>query len=187
MTIPYHQKEAINIHDLPDLVRQLLIDPYRNHLLYRVVPNARMTTNYQGVWDELPAIYIVETSDEPDIIEEAIPGGIGSTWVSTVEIHLITSDDSYCNYPPPEPGELDDESTRYDGAEKVLQVLKQLVYMTIAENMRGYESDVLATFRWDEAKYEGSSLVEGGYGGVKDIWAIIMTYTFECEVVSRDG
>jgi len=183
----YYKKEEIDVPDLPDLVRQLLTDPLLNHYLYRVVKNERIITNYQGTWDELPAIYIIEISDKPDMVEEAIPGGVGSTWVSTVQIHLITSDDSYCNYPPPDVGDLDDESTRFDGAEKVLGVLKQLVYRTIAENRFGYASDVLATFQWDDAKYEGSELIAGGYDGVKDNWAIIMTYSFECEVVSRDG
>lgn len=185
MAVPYYKKEAIDIPDLPGLVRQLLIDPLRNHMLYRIVPEDKIVLHYEGTWQELIGIYIKETSMTPILTEEAIPGGIGSTWEATIEIHIITSDDSYCNYPPPDPGEAPDDSTRFDGAENVLKVLKQLVYRTIAENKKGYESDILATFQWDNANLVSGEMIDGGYDGVKDMWAYIMTYTFECEVVSR--
>lgn len=187
MTVPYYQKEAIDIPDLPALVRQLLIDPLRNHLLYRIVPEDKIVMHYEGTWQELIGIYITEVSMTPILTEEVISqsGGIGSTWEATIEIQIITSDDSYCNYPPPDPGEADDESTRFNGAENVLNVLKWLVFRTIGENRKGYKSDTLATFQWDEAIFVSGELIDGNYDGVKDMWAYIMTYTFECEVVSR--
>lgn len=168
------------------LVRQLLIDQTRNHKLTPLlVKPTNIVPHHEGTWEELPSIYIVEVSMVPVLSEENIPGGIGSTWNTIVQLHLITSDDSFCNYPPHEPGETDTGETKFEGAELVLLVLKQIVFRTIAENRRGYESDTIATFQWDNAIYESGELIDGGYNGVKDQWAYIMTYTFECEAVSR--
>ena len=100
---------------------------------------------------------------------------------------MITSDDSFCNYPPPDPGEEDSEATRFSGAEKVLNVIRQIVYRTIAENRENYASDTITDFVWDDNKLVNSALIDGGYDGVEDMWAIIMTYQFDMEIVSRDG
>jgi hypothetical protein len=184
---PRYKREAVDIPDVPALVKQLLSNPLLDHMLYLVVPDEKIVFNYEGTWQEYPGIYITDISMVPDLVEENIPGGIGSTWAATVQIHLITSKNSYINYPPGAAvaGETDDESTRENGAENVLKVLKWLVYRTIAENRRGYQSDVLPTFQWDNAIYDVGELIDGGYEGVDDIWAYIMTYTFECQVVSR--
>ncbi len=181
------QKEEISIPDTPDLVRQLLIDDLRNHLLKHVVPHEKIITAYQATWGELPGIYIKEVEYIPMLQEEAIPGGVGSTWTSIIEIHLISSDDSYTNYPLPNAGELDADETRFNGAEKVLNVIKNLVYRTIAENRENYASDTIPTFVWDDNKLLSSTLLDGGYDGDLDNWAIIMAYQFDMEIVSRDG
>jgi len=185
--VEYYQREAVNIPDVPDLVRQLLTDNKRNHLLYRVVPHEKVVLHYKGTWEEYPGIYIRELEMIPMSLEEAIPGGVGSTWQSIIQIDIITSDDSYINYPPAEPGELDDEATKFDGAEKVLNALKWIIIRILEENREGYESSVLPTFQWDDLELTDASLVDGGYGGVGDIWALEMKYNFKVEVVTRDG
>ena len=186
-SLSYFKREELVIIDVPDLVRQLFIDDLRNHLLKHIVSHDKITTNHQGTWQELPAIYIHEMESIPISTNEAIPGGVGDTWSSTIQIDLITSDDSYCNYPPPEAGELDTDDTKYDGAEKVLNVIKEIVKATLAESREGYTSDSISDFQWDNNELQGSNLVEGGYDGVSDIWAIEMTYRFNLEVVTRDG
>jgi len=187
MTAEEFQKEQVSIPDVTDLIRQLLIDDLRNHLLKHIVKHEKIVTIYKGTWEEYPAIYIRELESVPMLQEEAIPGGVGSTWSSIVEIHLITSDDSYANYPPAAPGELDTEATRLTGAEKVLNAIKWIVYRTIAENREDYASDTITDFQWDDNKLLNTALIDGGYEGVADIWAIVMTYQFDLEIVSRDG
>ena len=181
-----YQQEPVVIPIVANLVRQLLIDQTRNHKLTPLlVKPENIVAHHEGTWEELPSIYISEVSMVPVLSEENIPGGIGSTWNTTVQLHLITSDDSFCNYPPHEAGETDTGDTKFEGAELVLIVLKQIVFRIIAENRRGYESDDIPTFQWDQAILEGGELIDGGYDGVKDMWAYIMSYTFECEAVSR--
>lgn len=185
--LKYYQREEVVIPDEVDLVRQLLTDDLRNHLLKFVVPLENIITAYQGTWEELPAIYIKKVGNVSMITEEAIPGGIGSSWKSMVQMDLIASDDSFCNYPPPPPGEADTEDTRYDGAEKVLNVIHQILHRIFSENRVGYESTILPTFQWDNVEPSGFEFVDGGYEGVRDIWAISLIYQFDFEVVTRDG
>ena len=183
----YQRKEVV-IPDEQALVRQLLTDDYRNHLLKFVVPYENIITAYQGTWEEFPAIYIKKVGNTTMITEAAIPGGIGSSWKSLIQLDLITSDDSFCNYPPPAPGEADTEDTRYDGAEKVLNVIHQIIHRILSENRQGYESLTLPTFQWDNVQPVGFENIDGGYDGVRDIWALSLIYEFDFEVVSRtDG
>lgn len=181
-----YQRKEIVIPDEVKLVRQLLTDDYRNHLLKFVVPYDNIITAYQGTWEEFPAIYIKKVGNVSMIAEEAIPGGIGSSWQSMIMFDLITSDDSFCNYPPPGPGEADEETTRYDGAEKVLNVIHQLIHRILSENRVGYESTTLPTFQWDDIKPVGFENLDGGYDGVNDIWALSLIYQFDFEVVNRE-
>lgn len=179
-----YQRKEIVIPDEVALVRQLLTDDYRNHLLKSVVPYEKIITAYQGSWEELPAIYIKKVGNVSMIAEEAIPGGIGSSWQSMIQLDLITSDDSECNYPlRTQPGVA---GTLYEGAEKALNVIHQLIHRILSENRKGYESTTLPTFQWDDIKPVGFENLDGGYDGVNDIWALSLIYQFDFEVVNRE-
>jgi len=180
-----YQKEAVEIPDICKLIRQLLIDDLRNHKLKHLVPHEKIIPNFEGTFEELPCILIQHVGETNMLKEEAIPGGTGSTWTSAVEITIICTDDAYCNYPPHEPGELDDGSTRFDGAEKVLNTIYWILYRTLSENRRGYEADFLDTYQWDDIRPVGFEMIPGGYNGERDLWALILAWEFDQEIVSR--
>lgn len=179
------QKEAITIPDEVGLIVEALNDDLRNHKLKHIMNLENIVTKAPETWDELPAIYVKKVGFTSLMRQEALPsGGIGDIWESVIEIHLITSDDSYINYPPPDPGELDDESTRRNGAENVLNVMKWIIHTFLAENTV-FTSSTIPTFQWDDNQPVSYEIVDGGYTN-RDIWAIILTYRFHFEMEMRE-
>lgn len=180
-----YQKEAIVIPDELGLIVEALRDDLRNHKLKHIMNLENIVTKSPETWDEFPAIYVMKSGFVSMMRQEAMPGGgIGNIWESEFQFHLITSDDSYINYPPAAPGELDDESTRHDGAENVLNVMQWLIHTFFSENTK-YVSSAIPTFQWDDVQPVGYELVDGGYT-TRDIWAIILIYRFHFEVEMRE-
>jgi len=179
------QKDAITIPDELGLIVEALNDDLRNHKLKHIMDLENIVTKAPETWDELPAIYVRKSAFATLMRQEALPsGGIGNIWESDFEFHLITSDDSYINYPPADAGELDDESTRHDGAENVLNVMQWLIHTFFSENTV-YASSTIPTFQWDDVQPVGYELVDGNYS-TRDIWAIILVYRFHFEVEMRE-
>lgn len=190
VVLPTGTENEIKIPDVVELVRQLLVDPLRNHKLTRIVDADLIFTMIPTTWKNLPAIYIKKIGHITEQREEELPSGnIGEVWKAEVLFEIVTSRDSYTYYPVPGIGESPpaDGSTKMEGAEKVLNTIAWLIDFTLSENRVKYELDTDATFHWDDVKQGSYQLVDGGYRGSENLWAILVSYMFDLEVETRDG
>jgi len=184
MTIPYRKKEPMNIPDEVGLVIAMLRDDLLNHKLKHVVPHENIIRKSAETFLELPAIVVEKVGSEKMLTAEPLPpdGRLGYQWGAEIQIDCVAPRDIFTYYPPPDPGELGTDETRYDGAENFLRVPAWIVFAILSENREGYSDNAGLTI--DDIQPTSYVYEAGGYNGVSDLWAISQTFmfTFEMEV-----
>lgn len=190
MAIPYYKKEATKIPDEVGLVINLLTNDLLNHRLKHVVPHAHIIREEPDVWKIFPAIYVRKVA-QPTMVNSVSLGEdydsgeeqIGNIWSADILFDLVAHVNTLFNYPPIElVGDL--EENRYKHAKNCLPVMHWILH-TILSNNRKYTDPDDATFHWDTIMPMDYGLIDGGYGRVRDAWAIQALYRFQFEMVVR--
>lgn len=185
----YFQKEALIIPDEVELALQLLEDDLRNHRLKHIVKKVNVVRRYQKpkYLTDLPGIEIEKIGFVGEISPEVIneDDDIGYTWHSDLAFNLIMTREGKIYYPPADPGKAPLEANRYEGGDKILNVLEWIVHSILSEN-RKYQSDTVATFQWDNRQLMDYIPIHP-YEGVRDTWEVTLVYRFKFEVVMRSG
>lgn len=183
MTVPYRKKLPMNIPDEVGLVIAMLRNDLLNHKLKHVVPHDHIIRKSKELtFLQLPAILIEKVGSVEMLKSEPLPpdGKLGYQWQADIKIDCICNLDEVSYYPPPEPGEVEKDETRFEGAENFLRIPAWIVYAIMSENREGYTDSLLTI---DDIQPTGYEYVPGDYDGVADLWAISQTFTiwFEME------
>lgn len=191
MTLPeYYKKEPIKIPDEAGVVISLLQNDLLNHRLKHVVPHENIFKEEPDQWNMFPAIYVRKVAQSTMVNNEALgedyetgDESIGFVWDADILFDFVAHVESLFNYPPIElVGDL--EENRYKHAKNCLPVMHWIVHTILSEN-RKYTDPDDATFQWDLIQPGDFALIDGGYGAVRDVWAIQALYRFRFEMVMR--
>jgi hypothetical protein len=171
---PQSQREAIKIPDEVELLINFIKDRQLNHLLRLIVPDDNILTKAPTEFIRLPAIVVQKVAFASKIKAEPIPpdGNIGNVWYADIEIALVSTENSKVNYP---------SNDSFEGAEKTLNILYWIIFSMFSEH-KAYYSEDDPTFGWDDNEQVNVSYFNGGYNGVPDLWATILTFRFQFEV-----
>jgi hypothetical protein len=189
--IPDFQKESIKIPDEAGLAIALLRDDLRNHRLKHIVPNNHIVKESPtDRWTLLPGIYVRKVANlgiiNGEQLAENDDGTIdyGYIWMADLQFDLIAHAKTSFYYPPKEIfGEL--EENRYKHAKNCLPVIHWILHATLSEN-RKFSLPADPDFKWDTVEAGPFELVDGGYDGARDVWAIQALYRFQFEMVTRN-
>ncbi len=188
--IAYRLKEAIPIPDEVDLVIKLLENNLLNHRLKHILPLTNILKEQPSQWKEFPGMYIRKVSNvtmvEAQSLGEDYDTGlekIGSVWQCDIAFDIVAHVKTIFNYPPVvTDGEAN--SVRYEHAKNCLPVLHTILHTILSENRQYVDPDG-STLQWDSVEPVDYGLVDGGYAGARDVWAIQVLYRFQFEMEVR--
>lgn len=191
VALRYYQKEPIKIPDEADLVIKLLKTDLRNHRLKHIVDFKNIIKEAPVRWTDYPGIYVRKVdhvamvqNELLDVDEDSGVESIGYVWQADIQIDFVAHVKTMFYYPP---HEIDGyvEENRYQHAKNCLPVLHWIVHAILAEN-RKYTDPDDATFQFDTVDPGPFANIDGGYDGVRDVWAIQALYRMQFEMVMRD-
>jgi hypothetical protein len=187
---PYYKKEVIKIPDEVGLVISLLNDDLLNHRLSHLVPHDQVIREHPNSWVQFPAIYVRKIANTSLVTESSLGEDydtgeevLGSVWSADIALDIVAHVNTEFNYPPIElVGDL--EEYRYKHAKNCLPVLQWIVNSVLHEN-RHYTDPSGSTLQFDTAEMVGYNLIDGGYSGVRDVWALQVVYRMQFEMEGR--
>ena len=186
-TIPsYYLKDPIPIPDEVGTIIKLIETDLLNHRLKHIIPYKNIYREMPKQWPEFPGMYIRKIGNatlvEQEFIREDYDTGddvIGNIWESDVAFDLVAHVKSTFNYPPIETDGADADN-KYEGAKNCLPVMEHILRTILSEN-RKYTDPDDSTFQWDTVEPIDYGLIDGGYAGARDVWAIQVVYRFRFE------
>ncbi|MHA1662576.1 MAG: hypothetical protein ACTSVR_04900, partial [Candidatus Thorarchaeota archaeon] len=104
---------------------------------------------------------------------------VGYVWEADIAFDLIAHVKQIFNYPPIDTDP--DTTVRYEHAKNCLPVMHTLLHTILSEN-RKFTDPEDDTFKWDNIETGSYNLIDGGYGGARDVWAIQCIYRFQFEM-----
>ena len=170
-----YQREAVKIFDEVGLIKTFLKDPLRNHLLRLIVKDENILSKPPVTFINIPGIVVEKIAFATKIQSQPIPpsGNIGHVWQSDIEITLVCPENVKVTYP---------SGTALNGAGEVLNALYWVIYSMFSDREnKTYYSATDTTFGWDENAPIDIHYLNGGYMGVPDLWAIVLTFRFQFE------
>jgi hypothetical protein len=183
----YSLREAIRIPDEVGLVIKLLKTSAINHRLKHIIPYENIHKEQPAQWKDLPGMYIRKVSNVSMVRKENLGEDyetgvekIGHVWQCDILFDLVAHVKTIFNYPPIET-DGEDSANRYEHAKNCLPVMHQLLHTILMEN-RSYTDPDGSTLEWDFIEPGEYQLIDGGYAGARDVWAIQCLYTFQFEM-----
>jgi len=189
-TIPsYYKKEAIVFANEVDVIIQLLETDLLNHRLKHVIPYANIYKEQPLNWKELPGMYIRKIAHasivKEQFIREDYDTGLdvyGNVWTADIAFDLVAHVKQIVNYPPIETDP--DDTVRYEHAKNCLPLMQAVLDSILTEN-RKYTDPDGSTLQWDSVEALPYNLIDGGYEGARDVWALRVVYKFQFEMEVR--
>jgi hypothetical protein len=181
-------RDFIPIVDEVDLVIKLIKTDLLNHRLKHILPFNNIYKEQPLNWKDFPGIYIRKVSNVTMVQTESLGEDydtglekIGNVWQCDIAFDIVAHVKTIFNYPPTETDEAD--SVRYEHAKNCLPVLHKVLHAILSEN-RTYLDPDGSTLQWDfvEPVPNGYNLIDGGYNGARDVWAIQVLYRFQFEM-----
>lgn len=185
----YYKKEAITFADEVDVIIKLLKTDLINHRLKHIIPYANIYKEHPLNWKELPGLYIRKIANatlvQGEFIREDYDTGddvYGNVWTADIAFDLVAHVKTIFNYPPKQ---TDPSTTvRYEHAKNCLPVMHNLLNTILSEN-RQYTDPDGSTLQWDNLELLNYDLIDGGYEGARDVWALQSIYRFQFEMEVR--
>jgi len=181
----YYLKEVAVIPDEVDVIIKLLKTDSLNHRLKHIVLLENIWKEVPLNWKEIPGIYVRKIANvtlvQEQFIREDYDTGddiIGNVWTADIAFDLVAHVKTIFNYPPIETDP--DTTVRYEHAKNCLAVMESLLRTILSENRKYVDPDD-STFQWDSLEPISYGLVDGGYEGARDVWAIQVVYRFQFE------
>ena len=185
----YYLKEYTPMPDEVSTIIKLLETNLSNHRLKHIIPFKNIIREMPKIWTDLPGIYIRKIGNvsivQEQFLREDYDSGddiYGNVWQADIAFDLGAHVKTIFNYPPIETDP--DNTVRYEGAKNCLPVMEHLLRTIISEN-RKYTDPDDSRFQWDSVESTPYELVDGGYAGAKDVWAIKVVYRFQFEMEVR--
>ena len=188
---PYYKKEPIKIPNEAGLVISLLQNDLLNHRLKHIVPHDQIIKEEPDKWTQFPAIYVRKVGQSTMVNNETLGEDydtgeeqIGFVWSADILFDLVAHVNTIFNYPPIAT-DGDNPDNRYQHAKNCLPVMHWIVHTILSENKKYTDPDD-STFQWDTIEPAGFELIDGGYNGSRDVWAILALYRFQFEIIMRN-
>lgn len=185
MAIPYYKKEAVVIPDEVGTVIDLLETDLLNHRLKHIIPLENIYRKPPKLWKDFPGIYIRKVANASIVQEQFIKEDYdtgkdiyGNVWTADIAFDLVAHVKTIFNYPPKS---TDPTTTvRYEHASECLPVMQNVLNTILSEN-RTYTNPEDDSLQWDSVEFLNYNLIDGGYSGARDVWALSVVYRFQFE------